>query len=49
MVIEIYFNIYGQEVKVSIWVIVRVLDVNDYKFEFYNCSFLVCIFIFEEV
>uniref|UniRef100_A0A8C3VLH9 Cadherin-related family member 2 n=1 Tax=Catagonus wagneri TaxID=51154 RepID=A0A8C3VLH9_9CETA len=41
-------NIYGQEAKVSIWVTVRVTDVNDHKPEFYNCSLLTCTFTPQE-
>ncbi|XP_076795110.1 cadherin-related family member 2 isoform X2 [Arvicanthis niloticus] len=37
-------NIYGQEAKVSMWVTVRVTDVNDHKPEFYNCSLPDCSF-----
>lgn len=45
---ETHLNIYGQEAKVSIWVTVRVLDVNDHKPEFYNCSLPACTFTPEE-
>lgn len=37
-------NIYGQEAKVSMWVTIRVTDVNDHKPEFYNCSLPGCSF-----
>lgn len=39
---EVHPNIYGQKAKVSIWVTLRVTDVNDHKPEFYNCSLTVC-------
>uniref|UniRef100_A0A8C4LWK4 Cadherin-related family member 2 n=1 Tax=Equus asinus asinus TaxID=83772 RepID=A0A8C4LWK4_EQUAS len=39
---EVHPNIYGQEAKVSMWVTLRVTDVNDHKPEFYNCSLAVC-------
>uniref|UniRef100_A0A2K6MWX7 Cadherin related family member 2 n=1 Tax=Rhinopithecus bieti TaxID=61621 RepID=A0A2K6MWX7_RHIBE len=45
---ETHLNIYGQEAKVSIWVTVRVMDVNDHKPEFYNCSLPACTFTPEE-
>ncbi|XP_007463188.1 PREDICTED: cadherin-related family member 2 [Lipotes vexillifer] len=41
---EMHPNIYGQEAKVSIWVTLRVTDVNDHKPEFYNCSLPTCTF-----
>uniref|UniRef100_A0A8D1CLY9 Cadherin-related family member 2 n=1 Tax=Sus scrofa TaxID=9823 RepID=A0A8D1CLY9_PIG len=41
-------NIYGQEAKVSIWVTLRVTDVNDHKPEFYNCSLSTCTFTPQE-
>uniref|UniRef100_A0A8D2CNJ4 Cadherin-related family member 2 n=1 Tax=Sciurus vulgaris TaxID=55149 RepID=A0A8D2CNJ4_SCIVU len=41
-------NIYGQEAKVSIWVTIRVMDVNDHKPEFYNCSLPDCSFTPQE-
>ncbi|XP_017657215.1 cadherin-related family member 2 isoform X1 [Nannospalax galili] len=37
-------NIYGQEANVSIWVTIKVTDVNDHKPEFYNCSLQECLF-----
>lgn len=37
-------NIYGQEAKASIWVTIRVTDVNDHKPEFYNCTLPDCTF-----
>lgn len=37
-------NIYGQEAKASMWVTIRVTDVNDHKPEFYNCSLSGCSF-----
>jgi hypothetical protein len=37
-------NIYGQEAKASMWVTIRVTDVNDHKPEFYNCSLPGCSF-----
>lgn len=37
-------NIYGQEASASIWVTIRVTDVNDHKPEFYNCSLPNCSF-----
>lgn len=42
-------NIYGQEAKVSIWVTLRVTDVNDHKPEFYSCSLPTCTFTPQEV
>ncbi|XP_037679036.1 cadherin-related family member 2 isoform X2 [Choloepus didactylus] len=45
---EIHPNIYGQEAKVSIWVTLRVTDVNDHKPEFYNCTLLACAFTPQE-
>ncbi|XP_057584441.1 cadherin-related family member 2 [Hippopotamus amphibius kiboko] len=45
---EMHPNIYGQEAKVSIWVTLRVTDVNDHKPEFYNCSLPTCTFTPEE-
>ncbi|XP_040301852.1 cadherin-related family member 2 isoform X1 [Herpailurus yagouaroundi] len=41
---ETHQNIYGQDAKVSIWVTLRVTDVNDHKPEFYNCSLPACTF-----
>ncbi|XP_006884444.1 PREDICTED: cadherin-related family member 2 [Elephantulus edwardii] len=41
-------NIYGQEAQVSIWVTLRVTDVNDHKPEFYNCTFSACTFTPQE-
>ncbi|XP_019693964.3 cadherin-related family member 2 isoform X2 [Felis catus] len=41
---EKHQNIYGQDAKVSIWVTLRVTDVNDHKPEFYNCSLPACTF-----
>ncbi|XP_070271186.1 cadherin-related family member 2 [Myotis yumanensis] len=41
---EVNLNIYGQEAKVSIWVTLRVTDVNDHKPEFFNCSLPACTF-----
>ncbi|XP_040611943.1 cadherin-related family member 2 isoform X2 [Mesocricetus auratus] len=41
---EEHLNIYGQEAKASMWVTVRVTDVNDHKPEFYNCSLPSCSF-----
>ncbi|XP_048648004.1 cadherin-related family member 2 isoform X2 [Marmota marmota marmota] len=41
---ESNLNIYGQEAKVSLWVTIRVMDVNDHKPEFYNCSLPHCAF-----
>nr|XP_045009259.1 cadherin-related family member 2 isoform X2 [Jaculus jaculus] len=38
------FNIFGQVAKVSIWITIRVTDVNDHKPEFYNCSLPACSF-----
>ncbi|XP_051027697.1 cadherin-related family member 2 [Acomys russatus] len=37
-------NIYGQQANVSIWVTIRVTDVNDNKPEFYNCTLPGCSF-----
>ncbi|KAL6033732.1 hypothetical protein STEG23_037327, partial [Scotinomys teguina] len=37
-------SIYGQEAKASTWVTIRVMDVNDHKPEFYNCSLPTCTF-----
>lgn len=37
-------NIYGQEAKASIWVTLRVMDVNDHDPEFFNCSLPTCTF-----
>ncbi|KAL1784711.1 cadherin-related family member 2 [Sigmodon hispidus] len=37
-------NIYGQDAKTSMWVTIRVTDVNDHKPEFYNCSLPNCSF-----
>ncbi|KAM9254065.1 cadherin-related family member 2 [Dugong dugon] len=45
---ETQLNIYGQDAKVSIWVTLRVTDVNDHKPEFYNCTLLTCTFTSEE-
>ncbi|ELK03138.1 Protocadherin-24 [Pteropus alecto] len=45
---EEHLNIYGQEAKVSIWVTLRVTDVNDHKPEFFNCSLLACTFTPQE-
>ncbi|KAG8513091.1 Cadherin-related family member 2 [Galemys pyrenaicus] len=45
---EEQLNIHGQEAKVSIWVTLRVTDVNDNDPEFYNCSFPACTFTPEE-
>ncbi|XP_045140892.1 cadherin-related family member 2 isoform X2 [Echinops telfairi] len=45
---EKQLNIYGQEAKVSIWVTLRVTDVNDHKPEFFDCTFLNCAFTPEE-
>ncbi|XP_058402380.1 cadherin-related family member 2 isoform X2 [Diceros bicornis minor] len=45
---EMHPNIYGQEAKVSIWVTLRVTDVNDHKPEFYNCSLSACTFTPQE-
>ncbi|XP_048190344.1 cadherin-related family member 2 [Perognathus longimembris pacificus] len=45
---EVHPNIYGQEAKASIWVTIRVLDVNDHKPEFYNCSLENCSFTSNE-
>ncbi|XP_062943752.1 cadherin-related family member 2 [Cynocephalus volans] len=45
---ETNLNIYGQEAKVSIWITLRVTDVNDHKPEFYNCSLLACTFTPQE-
>ncbi|XP_013365087.1 PREDICTED: cadherin-related family member 2 isoform X2 [Chinchilla lanigera] len=41
-------NIYGQEAKVSTWVTITVLDVNDHKPEFYNCVLPDCSFTTQE-
>ncbi|XP_021483506.1 cadherin-related family member 2 [Meriones unguiculatus] len=41
-------NIYGDEAKTSIWVTIRVTDVNDHKPEFYNCTLPDCSFGPEE-
>ncbi|XP_045356826.1 cadherin-related family member 2 isoform X3 [Leopardus geoffroyi] len=41
---ETHQNIYGQDAKVSIWVTLKVTDVNDHKPEFYNCSLPACTF-----
>ena len=38
------FYIHGQEAKASIWVTLRVTDVNDHVPEFYNCSLQDCAF-----
>eukprot|EP00069_Balaena_mysticetus_P013823 bmy_08397T0 len=45
---EMHPNVYGQEAKVSIWVTLRVTDVNDHKPEFYNCSLPTCTFTPQE-
>ncbi|XP_006158945.1 cadherin-related family member 2 [Tupaia chinensis] len=45
---EAHLNIYGQEAKVSIWVTLRVTDVNDHEPEFYNCSLPACTFTPQE-
>nr|KAF6479422.1 cadherin related family member 2 [Molossus molossus] len=45
---EVNLNIYGQEAKVSIWVTLRVTDINDHKPEFFNCSLPNCIFTPQE-
>ncbi|XP_017524056.1 cadherin-related family member 2 [Manis javanica] len=45
---EMHPNIYGQEAKVSIWVTLKVTDVNDHKPEFYNCSLPACTFTSQE-
>ncbi|XP_053423053.1 cadherin-related family member 2 isoform X1 [Nycticebus coucang] len=45
---EVHPNIYGQEAKVSTWVTLRVLDINDHKPEFYNCSLAACTFTPQE-
>ncbi|XP_054572964.1 cadherin-related family member 2 [Eptesicus fuscus] len=45
---EVHLNIYGQKAKVSIWVTLRVTDVNDHKPEFFNCSLPTCTFTPEE-
>ncbi|XP_032484856.1 cadherin-related family member 2 [Phocoena sinus] len=45
---EMHPNIYGQEAKVSIWVTLRVTDVNDHKPEFYSCSLPTCTFTPQE-
>lgn len=37
-------NIYRQNASASIWVTIRVTDVNDHKPEFYNCSLPDCSF-----
>ncbi|XP_051050205.1 cadherin-related family member 2 [Phodopus roborovskii] len=41
---EEHHNIYGQEAKASMWITIRVTDVNDHKPEFYNCSLPSCSF-----
>ncbi|XP_036279960.1 cadherin-related family member 2 isoform X1 [Pipistrellus kuhlii] len=41
---EEHLNIYGQKAEVSIWVTLRVTDVNDHKPEFFNCSLPTCTF-----
>lgn len=41
-------NVYGQEAKVSTWVTIRVMDVNDHKPEFYNCILPDCSFTPQE-
>lgn len=41
-------NIHGQEAKASIWVTLRVTDVNDHVPEFYNCSLQDCAFTPDE-
>jgi cadherin-related family protein 2 len=43
-----HLDIYGQEAKVSMWVTIRVTDVNDHKPEFYNCSLTDCLFTPDE-
>ncbi|TEA41471.1 hypothetical protein DBR06_SOUSAS27010013, partial [Sousa chinensis] len=48
MATEMHPNVYGQEAKVSIWVKLRVTDVNDHKPEFYNCSLPTCTFTPQE-
>nr|XP_015090441.1 cadherin-related family member 2 [Vicugna pacos]XP_031545203.1 cadherin-related family member 2 [Vicugna pacos] len=45
---EEHLNIYGQEAKVSIWVTLRVTDVNDHKPKFYSCSLPACTFSSQE-
>ncbi|XP_036704706.1 cadherin-related family member 2 [Balaenoptera musculus] len=45
---EMHPNVYGQEAKVSMWVTLRVTDVNDHKPEFYNCSLPTCTFTPQE-
>lgn len=45
---ESNLNIHGQEAKVSLWVTIRVLDVNDHTPEFYNCSLPDCSFTPQE-
>ncbi|XP_016052626.1 PREDICTED: cadherin-related family member 2 [Miniopterus natalensis] len=45
---EMNLNIYGQKAKVSIWVTLRVTDVNDHKPEFFNCSLPNCTFTPQE-
>ncbi|XP_063086896.1 cadherin-related family member 2 isoform X2 [Cavia porcellus] len=45
---EMNLNIYGQEAKVSTWVTLTVLDVNDHKPEFYNCVLEDCSFTPQE-
>jgi cadherin-related family protein 2 len=45
---EMHLDIYGQEAKVSMWVTIRVTDVNDHKPEFYNCSLADCLFTPDE-
>ncbi|KAM6224215.1 cadherin-related family member 2 [Rhynchocyon petersi] len=42
-------NIYGQAAKASIWVTLRVTDVNDHRPEFYNCTLEACTFTPQEV
>ncbi|XP_023572360.1 cadherin-related family member 2 isoform X2 [Octodon degus] len=48
MAMEKNLNIYGQEAKVSTWVTVTVLDVNDHKPEFYSCVLQDCSFTPQE-
>ncbi|KAM4819631.1 cadherin-related family member 2 [Thomomys bottae] len=45
---EHQLNIYGQDAKASVWVTIRVTDVNDHKPEFYNCSLETCTFTPDE-
>ncbi|KAI4569673.1 hypothetical protein MJT46_006967 [Ovis ammon polii x Ovis aries] len=45
---EMHPNIHGQEAKASIWVTLRVTDVNDHVPEFYNCSLQDCAFTPDE-